>query len=294
MGRKAKPLQEQVNKLIKRGMIVRDPEKARKLLLEIGWYRLSMYWFPFETRYPDRMNPIHEFRRGTLFEDALLLYAFDFNLRNALLKPLERIETAFRTYMIYAVSSRYPDRPEWFADPKVVDPVHARQFERSVYVPLKRIQPEIQLHHRRFPHDKFAPAWKTLEFMTLGGMCTLFDSLNSDSLRLDIARHFGVHSLEVFCSYMDVIRTLRNLCAHGSILYSYKPDAILRGPALGGTATPPRNLRGAMAVVEYFLSVISIRLQKELNADLKSLLSDFSRSPGTAKVLRHISGFPIR
>ncbi len=293
MGRKAKPLQEQVDLLVKRGMTIRDPEKARRLLLEIGWYRMSLYWFPFETRYPDRMNPEHKFRQGTLFEDALLLYAFDFNLRNALLKPLERIETAFRTYMIYAVSTRYPDRPEWFADPKVVNASQAYQFERSVYTTLKRIQPEIQLHHRRFPKDRFAPAWKTLEFMTLGGICTLFDSLNSDSLRLDIARHFGVHSLDVFCSYMSVIRTLRNLCAHGSILYSYRPEPIPRGPALGGTSVPQRNLRGALAVVEHFLSVISKRLQKELNSEIKQLAADFSRSPGTAKVLRHTSGFRL-
>lgn len=294
MGRRAKPLQEQVALLRKRGMIIAEPEKARQILLEIGWYRMSFYWFPFETRYPDRMNPTHQFRQGTRFEDALLLYAFDFNLRNVLMRPLERIETAFRTYIIYHVSSRYPDCPEWFADAKVVSSAHARQFDHSIYQMLRRTQPELELHHRRFPRDRFAPAWKTLEFMTFGAMINLFNSLNSNSLRLDVARHFGIHNLEVFGSYLEVIRDLRNLCAHGNILFSYRPDSIPRGPALGGKMTPTRNLRGAMSVVEYFLSVISARLDKEFKNQIHALIDEFSRSPGAAKVLHHISGFRLR
>lgn len=292
MGRKARPLQEQVALLQKRGMIIAEPEKARRILLEIGWYRMSFYWFPFETRYPDRFDPTHKFRDGTRFEDALLLYAFDFNLRNTLLKPLERIETALRTYIIYAVSTRYPDRPEWFADPKVVSAAHARQFERSVYSVLRRTQPEIELHHKRFPRDRFAPAWKTLEFMTFGAMWTLFESLNSESLRLDVARHFGVHNLDVFCNYMEIVRALRNLCAHGNILYSFHPSKILRGPALGGKADPPRNLYGALTVVDHFLGEISERLQRELRTQLTEHLRQFSQSPGAARLLHSI--FPKR
>lgn len=289
MGRKAKPLQEQVRLLQRRGMIVSDPEKARRLLLEIGWYRLSFYWFPFETSYPDRLNPNHQFKQGTLFRDALLLYAFDFNLRNTLIKPLERIETAFRTYLIYAVSTRYPDSPEWPADPRVVSPAHARHFERSVYIPLRRNNPEIQLHHRRFPKDKFAPAWKTLEFMTFGSLMTLYESLNSDSLKMDIARHFGVFDMEVFVNYMGIILSLRNLCAHGNILYSFRPEHILPGPAMKGSIS--RNLRGALIIVEFFLSQISQRLLKETRMLLRQLVAEFSASPGSADVLRRISGF---
>lgn len=271
-------------------MTVRDLEKARLILLEIGWYRMSFYWFPFEVNYPDRLNPHHAFRPGTRFEDALHLYAFDFKLRHSLLMPIERIETAFRTYVIYAVSTRYPDSPEWMADPKVVSASQARQFDRLIYQPMKRTNPEIALHHRRFPHDRFAPAWKTLEFMTFGAMCTLYESLHSDSLKLDIARHFGVHSIDVFLNYLSVVRTLRNLSAHGNILFSHKPEAILRGPAMGGTCDPPRNLRGALSVVEHFLGVISERLLIQFRTDLNSHVREANTSPGAAKVLRNTAG----
>lgn len=290
MGRKAKPLQEQVELLRKRGMSVDDPERARELLLEIGWYRLSLYWFPFETRYPDRMSDTHRFREGTKFRDAMFLYAFDFNLRTTLIKYLERIETAFRTYMIHIVSTRYPESPTWFADPNVVRREDAHSFERAIYYPLKRQSAEIILHHRRFPRDKFAPAWKTLEFVTLGTMVNLFDSLRSTGLRQAIASHFGIHDERVFRNYMEIIRSLRNICAHGNVLYSFRPAEILNGPALKGTAVPKKNLFGALAVVEYLTGIVSPRLREGLRKDISGLLNEFCVCGGTRHVLFNISG----
>lgn len=291
MGRKAKPLQEQVELLQRRGMSIDDPERVRQLLLEIGWYRLSFYWFPFETRYPDLCGYEHRFREGTSFMDAFMLYAFDFNLRNLLLKPLERIETAFRTYLIYHVSMRYPESPHWFADPKVVGASSAGQFERSIYYPLRKKNPEIQRHHKRFPRDRFAPAWKTIEFLTLGTVCNLYDSLTSSALRTDIARHFGVHQDSVFSNYLEILRDLRNICAHGNILYSYRPGTIRRGPATPSDGSSPQNLCAALRVIEHFLNFISERLLEEYRNGIKNLIQEFACTRNASNVLHRISGF---
>ncbi len=89
MGRRAKPIQQQINLLRKRGMIIDDEAKARDIILEIGWYRLSLYWFPFERRYPDLLAEDHRFREWKRFENAVMLSAFDFNLLNMLIRMLE-------------------------------------------------------------------------------------------------------------------------------------------------------------------------------------------------------------
>lgn len=292
MGRKAKPLADQVNLLRKRGMQISDDEKAREILLEIGFYRMSFYWFPFEKRYPDFMNPHHEFQPDTHFKDALMLYAFDFNMRHLLMKPLERIETAFRTYMIYHVSTHYPESAAWFVDPKVVGKPQSQSFERVIYQPMRRQNREIMLHHKRFPRDKYAPAWKTLEFMTLGTMCNLYMSLTNHNLKFDIARHFGVNQESLFENYMDIIRDLRNICAHGSVLYSFRPEAIRRSPGINSPAGNSRNLWGGLLVMEHFLATISKRLLKEFRRDVENCVQQFSTSRGSARVLREISGFP--
>lgn len=295
MGRKAKPLQAQIELLRKRGMIIENAERARNLLIEIGFYRMSFYWFPFETRYPDRLDPHHEFLPGTTFNDALMLYAFDFNLRNALLKPLERIETSFRTFLIYAVSTTYPDSPCWFTDRHIVGDAQAKNFERTIYMPLKRNNVEILLHHRRFPHDKFAPAWKTIEFMTLGSVCNIYSSLTNHNLKHTIATHFGVFQESVFENYLEIIKSLRNICAHGNVLYSYRPQSIRRNNRdHDNTQNNPSNLRGALNIIEDFLEVISPRLHKEFRRELNAIVKEFSTSPGTLQVLKKISGLHPR
>lgn len=48
MGRIAITLEKQIELLRSRGMIINDVEKAKEVLLDVGYYRLGFYWFPFE------------------------------------------------------------------------------------------------------------------------------------------------------------------------------------------------------------------------------------------------------
>lgn len=293
MGKRAKSLHQQIELLRRRGMTIANEEKAKETILEIGWYRLSLYWFPFERRYPNAMSEKHEFIEGVCFEDALMLYAFDFYMRNMLMRKLERVETAFRTYMIYTVSNAYPDSPHWFADERVVNERQARNFERAVYIPLRRVSEDIILHHRRFPRDRFAPAWKTLEFVTFGTMCNLYSSLQSRQIRADISRHFGVNEPETLENYLEALRGMRNICAHGNLLYSYKtPSPIAHRPA--GTPRGARNLAAALEVLQYLLERITPREAGVLRQEIKELLQKFDTSPRIHRILKEISGFHLR
>ena len=48
MGNIAKNVDEQIDLLQSRGMIINDIEKAKEVLLDVGYYRLGFYWFPYE------------------------------------------------------------------------------------------------------------------------------------------------------------------------------------------------------------------------------------------------------
>ena len=43
-------IDEQLNLLKNRGMIIEDEKKAKEILLDVGYYRLGFYWFPQEKR----------------------------------------------------------------------------------------------------------------------------------------------------------------------------------------------------------------------------------------------------
>lgn len=282
MGKRAKSLKYQIELLEKRGMTVPDAARASEMLLEIGWYRLSLYWFPFETRYPDALCATHRFVEGTTFEDALRLYAFDFNLRHALLMPLERIETAFRTFLIYSTSNRYPESPYWFADARIVTKRHADSFDRQIYQPLLKNNRDIQMHHRRFPRDRFAPAWKTLEYLPFGAICTLYDNLLDSNLRHNIAARFGFSSPEAFSKHINAVKALRNLCAHGGILYSYRPGKL--------TNRLQDNLSGVIDITFNILHKISPRIAERLSNDIAALVQALKPYHLARATLKQIAG----
>lgn len=51
-------IEEQITKLVERGMVIEDIEKAKENLLDIGYFRLGFYWFPFEKSYPRKQKEI--------------------------------------------------------------------------------------------------------------------------------------------------------------------------------------------------------------------------------------------
>ena len=52
----ASTVDQQITLLRQRGMLIEDEEKAKEILLDVGYYRLGFYWFPFEVTYPETEN----------------------------------------------------------------------------------------------------------------------------------------------------------------------------------------------------------------------------------------------
>ncbi|MDE5642388.1 MAG: Abi family protein, partial [Muribaculaceae bacterium] len=81
MAKSATTIEQQLDLLKSRGLTISDIEKAKEILLDVGYYRLGFYLFPFEKSYPNLRNRTHEYIEGASFEDAVNLYYFDFDLR---------------------------------------------------------------------------------------------------------------------------------------------------------------------------------------------------------------------
>lgn len=291
MGRKAITLDEQIALLRSRNMTISNEDKAKEILFDVGYFRMGFYWFPFEQTYPEKHHRTHQFKDGTDFDSAVKLYYFDFNLRNILLKPLSRIEIAFRTKVAYLVSNHYVNSPTWFVDTSVVNRKQAASFERKVYRQILEKTPLIALHHRHHINDKFAPAWKTLEFMTLGELVNLFKSLKDEELKLEIANQFGIKKLVTFENYLDIIKNLRNTCAHGNVLYDFTPEkSIRKGPAMKKGIGENQNLNGALRVALYMMRQVSENRYNDMLTDIDRLISKYGAYPEVKSILTTISG----
>lgn len=292
--KRATTIDEQIIILRSRGIVISDEEKAKENLLDIGYFRLGFYCFPFEKEYPLKDNRTHTYKEGTIFEDIVKLYYFDSDFRNLLMKYINRIEINFRTYLTYFVSNKYKDSPTWFADPAIMNSQYANMFETKVYDDTFRATPIIKRHHQHHINDKFAPAWKTVEFMTFGSILKLYSNLKSEIIKSQIAKHYGIKSVNVFQNYMETIKVIRNTCAHGGVLFDISlPLSIKNGPAGILDSKQKNNLRGAMFVISYILKQISENRANELEKGVEQLF-DHNRTKQVVKdIIESCSGYKI-
>ena len=277
--KRATTIDEQIELLRSRGMVIKDEKKAREVLSDIGYFRLGFYCFPFEKSYPRKDNRSHLYKEGSLLSDVVDLYYFDTDLRNILLKYLFRIEVNFRTKLVYIISGIYKDSPTWFADPSVVKREYARDFDQKIYNTIFKRQAIIRRHHNDPKHlnDRFAPAWKTIEFMTFGMTIELFNAIQDLSVRDRIAKEYGLSSGKILAGYIETAKSLRNACSHGNTLFDFQlPKRIVRGPAGVMDHDERKNLVGSIMVVRYLLSCISSNRADDLEKEINALMDGIS------------------
>ena len=293
--KKATTVADQIKKMNSRGIVIADIKKAEEYLLDIGYYRLGFYLFPFEATYPElgkrrrhRVNP------GTRIEDAVALYYFDFDLRNILNRYLSRIEVAIRTTMIYELSNKYNNNPAWFVDPAVVDASFITDFPTKVYKTIKE-KDVIKRHHRRYPTDVYAPAWKTMEFMVFGNLTTLYSNLLLNDDRRLVSLRYGVTQTNVFFDYIEAVRLVRNACAHGNVLFDFNLyTPVSNGPAGRFTGTTRHNLGVALEVIKFLLKTVSSNRCNELERDLiKAAQTLYKKCPSLEPLIEAKTGIKV-
>ena len=290
MVKKATTLEEQVALLRSRGVVITDEGKARECLLDIGYYRLGSYLFPFEKTYPRHENRTHDYIAGTKLADAVALYYFDFDLRNILNRYLSRIEIALRTYITYTLSNKYKSSPTWFVNPNVMTDSYIMHFD-EVYADIKK-SPVIKRHHKKYPGDRYAPAWKTIEYMSFGNLERLYCNLRNPKDRQEICRYFGVIRSKVFENYLRALLYLRNLCAHNGVLFDLRLTRSLKsGPAGSFNRSNDYCLSSVLRVVEYILKNISINRLNEMKLAISNARTVLiSKYPQAEKLLKKTGG----
>lgn len=276
MADKATLVNEQIALLKSRGMEIEDEEKAKECLLDIGYFRLGFYWFPFEITYPRNVKRNHNFKEGTKFDYAVKLYYFDFDLRNLFLRYISRIEINFRTTLIYNVSNTYKDNPYWYVDSNIINKttLDSNEYQKA----LNDLQKEavVKLDRKEHKNRPFAPAWKALEYMSFGTIIKIYDGLKNPKLKSNISRVYGIPSPTQFSNYMNTVRKLRNYCAHGKVLFDINLDVAISSGPLGYLGNNKSSLFGMYLVFKYLLGKISSNRVKEMEVDL---IKAFERIP---------------
>lgn len=85
--------QQHITLLNSRGLFISDEHKAISYLTNIGYFRLSAYFYPL-LEFPKEN---HRYKNGATFKKVMDMYRFDRKLRLLIFNEIEKIEVAIRS-----------------------------------------------------------------------------------------------------------------------------------------------------------------------------------------------------
>ena len=213
-------IDEQLDILKNRGLIIDDIEVARRVLSFISYYRLSAYTLTL--RRDDR------FYDNVHFSDVLQIYSFDMELRASLMYMLESIEVSMRTYIGYYHAKKYGSLG--YCDETAFEDVERfRKFESDYKAAISEYgDKEAFVKHHNDVYGGQFPFWVLLELLTLGTLSRLFKNLTPE-IRTEICKdHFGIINDSYIGNWLQGCTILRNICAHRGRLFNRQIPLTIR------------------------------------------------------------------
>lgn len=211
-------LEEQIDRLEKRGLSIPNKEEAKAWLRKVHYSRLRPYWYPFEGN-----HETHEFVAGTAFEDILRLYELDRKLRLLVLEAIERLEVALRSLWAYEMAHA-AGNPFAYSEHSL----HSRKDRHEA--DLRRLYEEWQravkhnpvfLHYKNSYDEPYPPIWLVVESVSFGTLARFLTNLGDQNVSKSIAEEFKLpHSfLKGAVKHLVVVR---NMAAHHVRLWDHE------------------------------------------------------------------------
>jgi abortive infection bacteriophage resistance protein len=220
--KKSLSAQEQLELLIKRGLIVTDKSSAIKTLQLTGYYRLSAYMRNFQT------GDEHKFKPNTTFQIIVDLYNFDKRLRSICFDSIEKIEIAYRAAISNVMCKKYDSH--WFYDKSAFIKEDCVQTVCDLIqneICKKRTNNEyaetfICKYYEKYCSPNLPPFWMVIETFTIGSLNRLLHSINWQHKR-EIIECLGFTNDKKFMvktNWLYALCVVRNICAHHSRLFN--------------------------------------------------------------------------
>ncbi|RYE18600.1 MAG: Abi family protein [Sphingobacteriaceae bacterium] len=272
-------LQEQIDQLIARGLLINEEDNAIHYLSHISYYRLAGYWWPMQQ---DKEN--HLFKPNSKFADVISLYNFDRELRIVLFDVIEKIEISLRTKLIYHLSHEFS--PWWFQDLTIFqNTAEAVKTLFHIDEEIERSKDQFIKEHKKKHKDdlRYPPAWKTLELTSFGSLSKFYGNLKNIIKSKDtIAAEFGVVNHTFLPSWLQSIAQIRNYCAHHSRLWNKNLPGrpkLLPNPPNKWILNVPKENEWQMLYIHLCCMKYLINIIQPENHFTQSLLGLFKKYP---------------
>lgn len=208
----ATTIEEQVDILESRGLVIEDQSFAISSLRKIGYFRFKGYCLPFY-KSKDR------FMESVTFLTIYQNYRFDERFRLLLFQIIEHIEVELKSVIARDFALETSPLGFYHSENFERNDFHKswlQKFEQLTFQSSKRR--ELYTDHYKKNYDNIFPVWVAMEMSDFGSLSKFYSNIKRP-LRNKISKtNYGVGSFYL-SNWIYVLSITRNICAHNGRIY---------------------------------------------------------------------------
>lgn len=214
-----KTIEEQIDILKSKGLIVEDYDKAKEILLRENYFFLNGYRSPFLVTGSKR------FVDGATFEELYALFTFDRYFRNIIFKNILIVENNYKSIYSYVMSRKYGYKEKDYLNPNNF--VKGKEKNRQINDLIRKVKRQIRINgyqHEATSHYinnyGYIPLWVGVKVLSFGLMSEMYTVLKEED-KDEIASYYNLSGDEL-SDYLSILSNYRNLCAHEDIVFNHE------------------------------------------------------------------------
>ena len=223
MGQKTfKNLDEQIELLKAKGLVIDDVFYAKEVLLRENYFFLGGYRHLFL-----KDDGSRKFIKNTNFRELYGAFNFDRQLRNILFKNILIVENNLKSILSYVMSKNHGFKEQNYlnSDNLVKDPNRIKQINDLLRKMKRQINVNGKQHAATNHYIKnygYIPLWVVVKVLSFGIVGELYSVLQKDDQE-EIAEVYNVSVSNLVC-YLPILANYRNLCAHEDLCYNNRTN----------------------------------------------------------------------
>ena len=280
MEKNFKTIDEQIDILKTKGLIIEDEEETKEILLRENYFFINGYRILLMNSYSDKT-----FVPGATFRELYSIFLFDRYFRNILFKNMMIIENQLKSVISYQLSKKYGYHDKDYLNPKnfTQDKTKSRRV-RDLIEKMKRQVRVNGAHHMATMHYMnnygYIPLWVLVKVLSFGIVCELYTILKPED-QLAVADIFNT-TPEYLENFLPILANYRNLCAHEDVVYEHRTEKTIFNTIYHEKLEIPRmddeyiygkdDILALLIILKYLLRKEDFRLlMKEIEYEIEKL-----------------------
>ncbi len=221
MEKEFKTIDEQIEILKSRNILIEDYNRAYKILTKNNYYYLIN---GYKELFLNNQSRKEEYIKNTKIEEIYALYTFDKNIKNNFLKYILLVENEIDTYIAYEFSKTYGHKKYLILQNFNSVNSNISLIEKFIKDINLEIEYQYKNSNKMIVHYmdtyKNIPLWVLVRILSFGKISKFYSLMKQKEQNI-VSRKYNLRIPE-FKIYLQNLTLIRNICAHDEKLYDIK------------------------------------------------------------------------